>query len=212
MNPADRYRERPCVTERYVRGRSGYAISAQRPLSQTAESLAWLLSTQTSSMATISEIMTRDVLTLSPFATTDEAAGYFAVHGISGAPVRDAAGRIVGVVSKTDLIDPERAGAFAAEGKRGARLVRDVMTPGIFAIREGEKVMKAIDLMVREGIHRLLVTDEAGLLAGIVTPTDVLRGLLQGHSFESANDAPAVYEQHGAYEHRESSGEPPPLQ
>jgi IMP dehydrogenase len=100
---------------------------------------------------------------------------------INGAPVLGDHGRVVGVVSKTDLLDPRRAG----EGKT----VEDVMTRMVFAVRASDPAMQAVRLMVEEDIHRALVVNDDGTLAGIVTPMDVLRGLTKGLSIAADSHA-----------------------
>jgi CBS-domain-containing membrane protein len=126
-------------------------------------------------MLKIRDIMTRDVFTLSPQATPEEAAWALAVRGISGAPVRDAMGRLLGVLSRADLSDPDRA-AWRSAGKT----VRDLMTPALLTLRAADPVLNAVQLMVREEIRRIVILDEYGQLAGIVTATDVLRALADG--------------------------------
>src|SRR5262245_61631298 len=120
-------------------------------------------------MLTVDDVMTRDVLTLPGNVTAEEAAARLRVHGITGAPVVDAQGRVIGVLSLTDLTDPERA--------RAGRPVRELMTPALFSLRPTDALMSAVRLMVRQGVHRILVTDEQGDLVGIVTTGDVLRAL-----------------------------------
>jgi predicted transcriptional regulator len=139
-------------------------------------------------MLKVADIMTREVLTLDAESSLDEAARALAVNGISGAPVRDRTGHIVGVLSRTDLADPERLATAEANVEHRASdesdedapvrpTVGDVMTRGFLALRESDLAMNAVRLMVREEVHRILILDEDGHLAGIVTPTDVLRAL-----------------------------------
>jgi CBS-domain-containing membrane protein len=122
-------------------------------------------------MLKIRDIMTRKVFTLSEQASLDDAAWGLTANGVSGAPVRDRRGRLVGVLSKSDLVDPDR-GPDAEE-----RTVADAMTPALLALHADEPAMDAVRLMVADGIHRVVVIDERGRLAGIVTPMDVLRAL-----------------------------------
>lgn len=146
-------------------------------------------------MLRISDIMTREVFTVRPTATADEASWALAVRGISGAPVRDRMERLVGVISRSDLSDPERHPLGLGE-----KLVRDIMTPAMLTLPESEPALNAVRLMVREAVHRVLVVNEAGALVGIVTPTDVLRALLEGDSLsghhEDSDQLPAN-DQHG---------------
>lgn len=122
-------------------------------------------------MLKIRDIMSRNVFTLSEQASLEDAAWGLTANGVSGAPVRDANGRLVGVLSKSDLVDPDRG----QDGEE--RTVGEAMTPALLAMNADEPAMAAVRLMVADGIHRVIVIDERGRLAGIVTPMDVLRAL-----------------------------------
>jgi IMP dehydrogenase len=119
-------------------------------------------------MLRVHEIMSRDVLTLPAHCTLDDAAAALALGQVSGVPVVDH-GRLVGVLSKTDLIVARRANVTAR--------VEDVMTPFIHFVRADDSAQSAVDLMLRERIHRLVVVGEGGSVEGIVTPTDVMRAI-----------------------------------
>jgi len=126
-------------------------------------------------MLKLSDIMNRDVFMLSARAPADQAAWELATRGFTGAPVRDETGRLVGVLSRSDLMDPERN-----QGSLGDKEVQDVMTRAIFALEPQAPVIRAIRLMVREGIHRVVVMDDRRNVVGIVTSTDVLNALARG--------------------------------
>ena len=126
-------------------------------------------------MLKIADIMTRDVFTLPATCRADQAACELALRGFTGAPVHDDAGRLVGVLSRSDLMDPERN-----EGALDGKEVQDLMTPAMFTLAPGDSVLRAIQLMVREGIHRVLVMDERRQMVGIVTSSDVLRAVVRG--------------------------------
>lgn len=134
-------------------------------------------------MLKIADIMTSDVFTLPATCRADQAAWELSVRGYTGAPVRDDNGRLVGVLSRSDLADPERN-----EGPLETRDVQDLMTPGIFTLRADDLVMNAVKLMVREGIHRVVVTDGERKLVGILTSSDVLHALLRGQLSDNTLD------------------------
>jgi CBS-domain-containing membrane protein len=136
-------------------------------------------------MLRVGDIMTRNVFTLSEQTSLEEAAWGLTANAVSGAPVRDHHGRLVGVLSKTDLVDPARA-----ETRGEIPTVADAMTPALLALRVDNPAMDAVRLMVADGIHRVIVIDERGRLAGIVTPMDVLRALACGLRFEAESRAP----------------------
>jgi predicted transcriptional regulator len=123
-----------------------------------------------SAMLTIDDVMTRDVFTLAASTPAETAAWELSVRGFTGAPVRDDRGRLVGVLSRGDLSDPERH-----QGVVASKEVRDLMTPAFFSLGPWEPVSRAAQLMVREGIGRVVVMDRAGRMVGIVTSSDILR-------------------------------------
>jgi CBS domain-containing membrane protein len=144
---------------------------------------------------TVGEVMTREILALAPDTSLPTAARLFATRHITGAPVIDVSGRVLGVVSQTDLVDPDGArsegaghsiyyriadGHTVAEGEAlvdAEGVVSDVMSPSVLAIGPDAPILEAVRAMVAEGVHRLLVADD-GKLVGIVTSMDVLRALL----------------------------------
>jgi predicted transcriptional regulator len=125
-------------------------------------------------MLKISDVMTREVFTLAASTPAETAAWELCVRGFTGAPVRDARGRLVGVLSRSDLTDPERS-----QGGIEAKEVRDLMTPAMFILAPSEPVTRAARLMVREGIGRVVVMDR-GELVGIVTSSDILSQVAGG--------------------------------
>ena len=137
--------------------------------------------------AEVKDVMSEAVVFVRADKAAGEAVETLIRHRINGAPVLGHGGRVVGVVSKTDLVDPRRAG----EGKEP--LVEDLMTRVLFAVRARDPVMQAVRLMVEEDIHRALVVNDDGTLAGVVTPTDVMRGLLKGLSVGAVPEVPVKF-------------------
>jgi CBS-domain-containing membrane protein len=122
----------------------------------------------------VRDIMTPDVITLAATTSVDDAARSLTFHQVTGAPVLER-GRIVGVVSKSDLVDPRYRSSTVGE-----ITVRDAMTRAVYAVRPGDPAMLAVRLMVEENVHRMVVVDDQGKLAGIVSSMDVLRALARG--------------------------------
>ena len=127
-------------------------------------------------MTLVADIMTRHVLTIAAEADVADAAWGLTMRGLTGAPVKDERGNVIGVLSKSDLADPRRV----SHAPDAPHTVRDAMTPVLFATLETDPVKFAVRRMVETGSHRLVVVDEKGALTGIVTPMDVLRALLDG--------------------------------
>ncbi|MCK6537050.1 MAG: CBS domain-containing protein [Polyangiaceae bacterium] len=125
-------------------------------------------------MPKVEDIMTRNVMTVAPNTPVDDLAWGLTQKGVSGAPVQDAGGHLLGLVTKSDLADPNRP------NKLHAATVEDVMSPFVFAVNASDSVLDAAKRMVDTGSHRLVVVDSSGHLAGIVSTMDVVRALVAG--------------------------------
>jgi len=124
----------------------------------------------------VSAVMTPRLLTISSDAPLPDAAWGLSLQGIAGAPVTDEHGKLVGVLSRSDLADPR-----ALRGDADApHTVRDAMTPVLLAVRDSDPVSFAVRRLVETGVHRLIVVDAEGAPVGILTPMDVLRATHHG--------------------------------
>jgi CBS domain-containing protein len=121
----------------------------------------------------IRELMTADVVTVTLDTHFKELAGLMAIHEISALPVIGPEGHVAGVVSEVDLLRKEQ---FQDDPGRTAR---DVMTSPAVTVTPDATIVEAARLMDRHRIKRLLVIGTDGLLAGIVTPRDLLRVYLR---------------------------------
>jgi len=130
-------------------------------------------------MLQIKDIMSRNVYTVDAEASAEEAAWGLTRRHIGGAPARDADGNLVGVLSSSDLVNPE-----PAQWIRGEATVGDLMNPDVISLYAEDPAMAAVDEMARRGIHRVVVLDGESKLAGIVTPMDVVCALARGARFE----------------------------
>ncbi|MCL4839918.1 MAG: CBS domain-containing protein [Thermoanaerobaculia bacterium] len=147
------------------------------------------------------DVMNSEVLTVRDDMSIDEVAALLADNEISGAPVEDREGRLVGVVSVTDIaLAAAEGGKLAgdrsnptffvrgwedrmeAEELAGLRiegeglLVREIMTPAVYSVPEDLPVSRVAETMIDSHIHRLLVT-RGNQVVGIITTSDLL-GLL----------------------------------
>lgn len=141
------------------------------------------------------DIMRKDVVTVTPYMTLKELAQTLTDGGISGAPVVDGDGKILGVVSQTDLVRAEResspndVGFYHKETDEAAtasgfhyedpdtRRVEQIMTPGGLSCDVETPVEDVARLMLARRIHRVLVTRRGGLV-GIITTMDIMRAFL----------------------------------
>jgi CBS domain-containing protein len=131
----------------------------------------------------VSAVMTTDVFAVREDVTLRALGAVLLDRGIGGAPVVDEDGRPIGVVSRTDLLDQR----FVAGAEVGRLLagpppsgsVADAMTRAATTVPETASAAEAAAIMVRRGIHRVLVVSDDGRLSGIVTGSDIMRWVMR---------------------------------
>ncbi|MEV8587845.1 IMP dehydrogenase [Streptomyces sp. NPDC051180] len=110
--------------------------------------------------------MVSDPITVHPDATLAEADAICAKFRISGVPVTDPAGRLLGIVTNRDM-------AFETDR---SRQVREVMTPmPLVTGKVGISGVDAMELLRRHKIEKLPLVDEAGILKGLITVKDFVK-------------------------------------
>jgi CBS domain-containing protein len=124
--------------------------------------------------------MTADVVTIPADATLNDVAAMLLDRGISGAPVVSSRGRVLGVVSKSDLVRTLTGGqrhgraASRTRASRRRQTARDVMSSPAVTVTPERNVAHAATVMTRRGINRLPVLDR-NTLVGIVSRADLVR-------------------------------------
>jgi CBS domain-containing protein len=135
----------------------------------------------------VRDLMSVEVLTTTPEAPLKVAAALLAERRISGVPVVDGNGAVVGVLSEADIL-VKTGGALPRSGllgwllepdfdlqdKIGARTVGEAMSAPAVTITPGRQVHDAAALMIAESVNRLPVVED-GALVGILTRADVVR-------------------------------------
>ena len=139
----------------------------------------------------ISELMTKEAMVIRDSVPIQKMAKLFRKHEITGAPVIDDDGELVGVVSMTDLarrrteqlaeaegsdyyLNPSWGTVHLPETDPSEELVRDIMTCLIICAEEDDDIERAADLMVNHGIHRVVVTKN-DKVTGVITSSDLVR-------------------------------------
>ena len=139
------------------------------------------------------QIMTRDVITVTPRTTIQDAANIMLRSHISGLPVLDASGRLVGIVSESDFLRRSEIGTgrkrpswlqfILGPGKLASEFVRergrkveDVMTPDPITVSEDTPLEDLVRLMEKNDIKRLPVMS-GRTLKGIVTRSNLLQAV-----------------------------------
>lgn len=146
------------------------------------------------------DVMTPHVVTVAEDMSTADLARFLIEHEISGAPVVDEQGRLVGVVSMTDLVrrnaqdaeEDARPGGggfyrgdpyeFTLEDlgqkyvERQVMTVRDVMTPTVLTVEDTAPLSRVAATMLEHHVHRLIVARGRDPV-GIITSLDLLKAL-----------------------------------
>lgn len=136
----------------------------------------------------IRDAMTTDVKTVGPDASLKDVAAILSEHRISGLPVVDEGGRVLGVITKADiiikelgevpsglqrLIHPREATAVAT--KVEARTAGDAMSEPAITVAPIYSLTEAAALMIDHGVNRLPVVENDGTLVGIITRFDLVQ-------------------------------------
>ncbi len=147
---------------------------------------------------TAKHVMNPDVLVAESNWSVNHLAEFFMENCISGAPVQSNAGILIGVVSLTDIVNHEIQTAGGWQGPHDYYLhvlerqyvnrenvafqieaepdvmVRDIMTPTIFQVSENTTVQRVADVMIKNHIHRVFVTNKDKIV-GIISTPDMLK-------------------------------------
>ena len=142
----------------------------------------------------VSDVMTRDVVSVLPAASVEEAVRVMLTRGISGLFVVDATGQLVGVVTEGDLLRRDEIGTerhrpwwlrlLVSPGRQAidfthahGRRVSDVMTPEVITVSADTALEEVVQMMEEHRVKRLAVTRD-GHMVGVVSRSDLLRALL----------------------------------
>lgn len=144
---------------------------------------------------TVADVMSHDPITVSPDTPLGDAIKILAERRISGLPVVDQSGKLVGVISETDLmwqetgVTPpayimlldsviylENPARYDRElHKALGQTVADVMTKIPITVKPDKPLREAAHLMHERNIHRLIVLDDNDTLVGVLTRGDIIR-------------------------------------
>ena len=146
-------------------------------------------------MLTIRDVMTESVITVEPATPLKDVAQLLVDRRISGLPVVDAEGSVLGIVSEADLLLKEQGaesvgrrrfawllGDDAATRSRRAKLAAttagEAMTAPAVTVSPATALAAAAELMTTHGVNRLPVVED-GRLVGIVTRADLVRAFVR---------------------------------
>jgi CBS domain-containing protein len=147
----------------------------------------------------VKDIMVAEVIAIQEDASVDELSKLLIENKISGVPVVNKDGKLIGIATEGDLIIKdselhfpryfklldsiiylESLNKFKANLKKylGTK-VSDVMTTDIKTVKEDTPVSNAADLMIRHNINRLPVLDDKGDMVGIITRADIVKSMIK---------------------------------
>ncbi len=118
-----------------------------------------------------SDVMIKDVITVSENTPLKEVTRLFSESKITGAPVVNAEGHLVGVISETDVIRKTTSIGAWSPSTAG-----QIMTKPAVAVLPNDTLQRVCELMFNRRIHRVVVAD-GKVISGIITTMDILRAI-----------------------------------
>ena len=148
-------------------------------------------------MKTAKEIMSRQVITVAPEMGVEELASLLLSRKIGGAPVVDQTGKMIGVVTESDLIDQrkqlhlptvaaildaliplESTAQFTKDFKKmTGTTVADIAACPPLTVTEEDTIEKIATLMATKKVHTIPVVNNKGELVGVVGKSDIIRSI-----------------------------------
>ena len=148
-------------------------------------------------MLTARDIMNSEVITITEESTVKELARILAIHQISGVPVINDKGKLVGVVTESDLIyqtkkvhiptvitildsvfyleNPDKMGDEMK--KMAGTKVKDILTSSPVTVTEDTPLDEIATIMAEKNMHTLPVVNKGGLV-GVIGKKDIIRTLI----------------------------------
>ncbi len=122
----------------------------------------------------VRELMAPSPVTIQAESSLAQVAETLAEYDVSGLPVVDRGGAVIGVISQTDIVRL-RGGSMPTSGWHGL-LVRDLMTHPAITVPAAASLHEAARLMTEHRVHRLVVVAERdGGPIGVISESDVVR-------------------------------------
>ena len=159
----------------------------------------------------VCDIMTQEVISVQPTATVTDAIGLMTRHGISGLPVINDAGTLVGIITEGDFLRRAELGTEKRRSKwfefiagpnfvaanyihSHTRKVSEVMSQNVLTVDEDTPLQEVVRIMETNGIKRLPVMRGA-LVVGIVSRANLIRALAAIAPERAANTSDAAIRQ-----------------
>jgi len=139
----------------------------------------------------VRDVMTKGVISISKFEPVMHVADILTEKNISGLPVVDKDKKVIGIITQADILSMigvsrdhtfkdllrHMLGETLPERRMGDH-VGDIMTSPAHTINPGANIAEAVRIMDEKKIRRLTVTDDSGILIGILTRADILKAVI----------------------------------
>lgn len=128
----------------------------------------------------VADVMQTDLKVVRGGDTISDAVGVLAESHVSGVPVVDEGGHLVGVLSNSDILEAlaEHTDPASREAVFDETLVRDLMTPRPQSISPEATLRDAAQRLLYLEVHRLFV-ERDGKLLGVVSTSDLVRAMAE---------------------------------
>lgn|SRR5574337_345735 len=123
------------------------------------------------------DLMTREVRSVAPEQPISDAVREMSELHVAALPVVDGRGRLLGVVSTTDVMQTDAEGLWSEE--EGEPAVRDVMSQPALSVPPDAAVRDAAQQMLYADVHRLFVVEQHRLV-GVIAQSDIVRAVAHG--------------------------------
>ena len=127
----------------------------------------------------VADLMQQPVVTVDTEGTVRDAVVLLSEDHISALPVTDRAGKMVGVVSTSDILTAEAEGAPLGTRDLETMTVAELMTPRPITVSPETDVKEVAQQMLYADVHRLFVTADDRLV-GVISTTDIVRAVARG--------------------------------
>ncbi|HEX3275747.1 MAG TPA: CBS domain-containing protein [Gemmatimonadales bacterium] len=127
----------------------------------------------------VADLMQQPVVTVDTEGTVRDAVVLLSEDHISALPVTDRTGKMVGVVSTSDILTAEAEGAPLGTRDLETMTVAELMTPRPITVSPETDVKEAAQQMLYADVHRLFVTADDRLV-GVISTTDIVRAVARG--------------------------------
>jgi CBS domain-containing protein len=124
----------------------------------------------------VAELMTVEPIVVEESRPVEHAEELMRTYRVSGLPVVDEEGRLVGVFSQTDVLyltQPHVGEVMGGQLRR--RRVRDVMSRPAITVNTLATVVDAANVMIEHDVHRLVAVDDQGRPIGVLSAMDFVR-------------------------------------